>query len=45
MKHPQNQQWNTLFTVQIWVIGQLIRTIKQKNTGLEKVQVLVNTKT
>ena len=40
MKHS-----NTLFTVQIWVIGQLIRTVKQKNIGSEKVQVLVNTKT
>ena len=40
MKHS-----NTLFTVQIWVIGQLIRTVKQKNIGSEKVQVLFNTKT
>ena len=45
MKQPQNPQWNTLFTVQIWVIGQLIRTMKQNNIGSEKVQTLFNTRT
>ena len=45
MKHPQNPQWNTLFTVQIWLNGQLTWTMKQKDIGPEKVLVLVNIKT
>ena len=45
MKHPQNPQWNTLFTVQIWLNGQLTWTMKQKDIGSEKVLVLVNIRT
>ena len=40
MNHPQNPRWSTLFTVQICINGQLIRTIKSKNIGSgEKFQI------
>ena len=45
VKHPQNLQWNTLFTVKIWVKSQLIWTMKQNNIGSEKLKVLVNIRT
>ena len=45
VKHPQNLQWNTLFTVKIWAKSQLTWTMKQNNIGSEKLQVLVNIRT
>ena len=36
---------HTFYSTDLGVNGQLISTMKQKNIGIEKVQVLVNTKT
>lgn len=45
MKHPQDPQWNKLFTAQILVNGLLIWATKPKNIESEKVVVLPNTRT